>query len=344
MNADLIDNIAHAVLYEGYILYPYRPSQKNTQRWTFGGIVPRAYSDSHPSGASSIMQCQCLLRVEPNAKLDVIVRFLHPMLRQIGKFPRPLERWSPRDIPAFETVEMLAVDDHRYHTWQEAAERMIHLDDIDVAALAKQPACRRFQIPGSRAMLPLESNTGEVVGVIVRHQQAISGELEVVAVNIDDRCHRLTARVTNVTPLDDASLLSRDDAMLHSLASTHAVLSVRNGEFLSSIDPPEEYRGAAADCDNVGAWPVLVGEEGATDTMLAAPIILYDYPHVAPESPGDFFDGTEIDEMLSLRVMTLTDDEKRDMQSLDERCSDLLARTEAAARDQLLNLHGTFRK
>jgi hydrogenase maturation protease len=109
------------------------------------------------------------------------------------------------------------------------------------------------------------------------------------------------------------------------------------------LDPPERWRQAAAACRNVGAWPVLVGEEGQRDMMLASPIILYDYPQVAPESPGDFFDGTEIDEMLTLRILTLTDDEKRAMASVDEHAHILLARTEALAREQLLELHGTMR-
>jgi hypothetical protein len=109
------------------------------------------------------------------------------------------------------------------------------------------------------------------------------------------------------------------------------------------MDPPEPRREAAAACRNVGAWPVLVGEEGQKDTMLSSPIILHDYPRVAPESPGDFFDGTEIDEMLSLRIMTLTDDEKGAVASVDERAGALLARTEALAREQLLGLHGTVR-
>jgi hydrogenase maturation protease len=77
--------------------------------------------------------------------------------------------------------------------------------------------------------------------------------------------------------------------------------------------------------------------------MLSSPIILYDYPRVAPESPGDFFDGTEIDEMLTLRIMTLTDEEKVAMAAVDDRASALLARTEALARERLFALHGTVR-
>ena len=77
--------------------------------------------------------------------------------------------------------------------------------------------------------------------------------------------------------------------------------------------------------------------------MLAAPIILPDYPLLAPECGGDYFDGTEIDEMLTLRIMTLTDAEKGDMAAVDERARGLLARVEGMEREQLLGLHGAVR-
>src|SRR5262249_45077554 len=135
----------------------------------------------------------------------------------------------------------------------------------------------------------------------------------------------------------------RDGALLRSLVSTHAILGVRFGEFVSLLDPPEPWREAAAACRNVGTWPVLVGEEGQKNTLLSSPIILYDYPQVAPESPGNLFDGTEIDEILTLRILTLTDEEKRAAAAVDGRVRDLLARTASLARDELLGLHGTVR-
>src|SRR5204862_7706221 len=113
--------------------------------------------------------------------------------------------------------------------------------------------------------------------------------------------------------------------------------------FVSLLEPPQAWQAAAAACRNVGTWPVLVGEEGQRDTMLSSPIILYDYPQVAPESPGDLFDGTEIDEILTLRILTLTDEEKRTAAALDDRVRSLLVRTEALDRGQLLGLHGTVR-
>src|SRR5258708_35963430 len=92
----------------------------------------------------------------------------------------------------------------------------------------------------------------------------------------------------------------------------------REGEFVSLIDPAENLREFVNGCHNTGRWPVLVGGEGQRDTMLSSPIILYDYPQVAAESPGDLFDGAEIDEILSLRIMTMSGDEKREMRESDE--------------------------
>ena len=117
----------------------------------------------------------------------------------------------------------------------------------------------------------------------------------------------------------------------------------REGKFFSLTDPPEVLRQATAACRNLGAWPVLVGSPGEQDAMLASPIILYDYPQIAPESPGDLFDGTEIDEMLTLRIMTLTDEEKAMAGATDDRTRRLLERTESLAREQLAGLHGAVR-
>src|SRR6185437_15663359 len=96
-------------------------------------------------------------------------------------------------------------------------------------------------------------------------------------------------------------------------------------------------------CENRGLWPILVGEPGSRDLLLCAPIILEDYPRIAPESPGDLFDGTEIDEILTLRILTLTSDEKWAMSELDDRTRALLDRTESLGAERLGALHGTFR-
>jgi hydrogenase maturation protease len=79
------------------------------------------------------------------------------------------------------------------------------------------------------------------------------------------------------------------------------------------------------------------------DAMLSSPIILYDYPKIAPESAGALFDGTEIDEILTLRIMTLTDQEKMEMASTDERAKEILERTESMPPEQFMKLHGILR-
>ena len=88
---------------------------------------------------------------------------------------------------------------------------------------------------------------------------------------------------------------------------------------------------------------MLVGEPGARDTLLSSPIILEDHPRIAPESPGDLFDGGEIDEMLVLNILSLTDEEKAEMRDSDPRTREILERTEALTPEELMRLHGTIR-
>ncbi|CAN5557114.1 hypothetical protein BH24ACT18_BH24ACT18_04470 [soil metagenome] len=110
------------------------------------------------------------------------------------------------------------------------------------------------------------------------------------------------------------------------------------------MDPPEEFREAVEGCENLKTWPVLVGEEGGRSMMLSSPIILYDYPQIAPESPGDLFDGGEIDQLLILNILTLTDEEKEEMRASDPRGREILDRCESLSPEQLMNLHGVVRE
>jgi hydrogenase maturation protease len=88
---------------------------------------------------------------------------------------------------------------------------------------------------------------------------------------------------------------------------------------------------------------VLVGQAGECDTMLSSPIILYDYPRIATQSPGDFFDGTEIDEMLVLRILTLTPEERQAAAAVDDRARALMERTYSLSAEQVMGLHGAIR-
>jgi len=133
---------------------------------------------------------------------------------------------------------------------------------------------------------------------------------------------RLTVGVRNETPFAG----DREAALRQTLCSTHMVL--RGAAFVSATE--------AEGCEQVGCWPVLVGE----DAMLCSPIILEDHPRIAPESPGDLFDGGEIDGLLALNILALTDAEKAEMRASDPRTREILERTEALSEEQLWRLSG----
>jgi hypothetical protein len=343
MNAALVDKIARAVLYEGYNLYPYRPSLKSRHRWTFGGVYPHSYSDAHSGSDAWSMQTQCLVEGGPGARLDVKVHFLHLVERNIGRLVEPLDDWPREGDPHYEIVESLEVGPTRYASWQEAVERDVAAQPADLHELTARSRCERFSFPARHELEPLREPGGRIAGVMVRDQEAIEGVVELAAEEVAAGLFRVTARIVNATPLENAGRAGRDDALLRTLVSAHTILAIAGGQFVSLIDPPEHWRTATAACRNVGAWPVLLGQPPEREAMLSAPIILYDYPQLAPESPGDLFDATEIDEILTLRIMTLTDQEKQLAQSVDERTRTLLQRTESLARQQLAGLHGAVR-
>jgi hydrogenase maturation protease len=257
--------IADAVLYEGYLLWPYRRSAlKNQRRWTFGGVFPEAHSREHPDDASR-MRTQVLLEGDP-ADVDVTVRFLHVVRRADG--------------------------------WEEATEREL--------------------APG-----PIAIDGGE-------GWEALAGRIEVAAERLPDGRQRIAVEIVNTTPWEGGP---REAVLARTFCSTHTVLRTRSGAFVSAYDAGEL-------CECVGTWPVLVGEAGARDTVLSSPIILEDHPRIAPESPGDLFDGGEIDGLLALNILALTDGEKAEMRETDPRAREILERTEALTEDQLLRLSG----
>jgi hypothetical protein len=315
MNLGLVEKIASAVLYEGYLLYPYRPSSiKNRQRFNFGVVYPQSYGLAHNEPWS--MQTECLVRGDERTRIDARVRFLHLLAREEAG-GRP--------------------------SWQEAVEREMIASEIVLRCCEEAGERVPYEFPRE-----VKSENG-----IVRRQENVNGLIEIAVEQVAERLSRLTVRILNLTPWEPASpggtedddgearSEARAETMLRALVSTHTILSTRGGEFVSLLDPPDELREAAAVCRNIGTYPVLIGEEG--DCLLSSPIILYDYPQIAPESAGDLFDGTEIDEILTLRILTLTDDEKREMRESDERARQILERSEALPAEQLLKMHGALR-
>ena len=347
---DAVEKVAEAVLYEGYLLYPYRRSAlKNQQRWTFGGVYPQAYSDA--SGDDPwIMQTQCLVVGDEDTSLEVKVRFLHVVDRGVAETVEG----------ALHHVEVLRVGEQVYRPWEEAVERVVILGGSDgdrpvrMGDLIGRNRRAEIDVSDGSAHEPLIDPAGGVVGALIRTWRSLRGAVDIVAEPLDEVLagaprvapgYRLTVRIVNTTPWPDrpGDERPRVAALRHTFVSTHTILRVQGGEFVSLLEPPPEYQEAAGRCDNVKTWPVLAGEPGERRTLLSSPIILYDYPQVSPESPGNLFDGTEIDELLTLSLLALTDEEKQEMRESDARAREILDRTESLTSDQLMQLHGAIR-
>jgi hypothetical protein len=342
MKLDRTKDIANAVLYEGYLLYPYRPSSiKNRQRWTFGSIFPRAFAGRQ--GDASTMQTQLLMRGGDNATIGVHVRFLQVLTREVGSLQGPVANPSQATETDVMLVSSLEVDGKEFLAWEEAIEREVAIPDLSVAELVRGPRKQPFYFGRTRSLEPIHNSRNEVVGLLIRSSCEIEGGVEVSVETLTADVHRVTVRIDNVTPLSEEECSDRNTAQRRAFASTHTILDVRDGGFLSLMDPLEELREASANCDHQGTWPILVGKTGETDAVLSSPIILYDYPDIAPESPGDLFDATEIDEILTLRILAMTDAEKRQMVSTDARARALLERTHGLTAAELAQMHGVMR-
>lgn len=352
MNQEIAKKVADAVLYEGYMLYPYRPSAiKNRQRWTFGILYPPAFAEVRSGTERSAMHAECLFEVPDSGAtsstaIHLQLRFLHLVARQVEKLSDDLfgeARFAP--------VPSLVVDGHRVESWDEAVERSV---EFDLASLAGPQQQLQFRFPCSSATERLRDRAGRLRGRIQRVQHEVTGTLSVSAQEIKPGVFKLTVDIANDVAWnvyeDDADAVSladhsndRSSALLRSLLSAHAILNVNGGEFVSLLDPPAELRHVVSTCKNVGNFPVLVGAPPEREMMFCSPIVLYDYPQIAPESASNFYDSTEMDEMLTLRVLTLTEEEKSEMRLADDRVRNLLQRTEQDAREQLIRTHGTIR-
>jgi hypothetical protein len=299
MNFEAVEQIANAVLYEGYILYPYRASStKNRQRWNFGTLYPQQYAEAQRPAEAYRMLTECLMKAGADARLDIRIRFLQ------------LVQGDAADAP---------------NTWQRGVDRAKDFSGLPLSELAKRTTELGFCIPA-----------GEPDGA-----SQVRGQLRIGGSAPEEGLFMLHLELANVTRIEDVQC-DHSRALLQSFTSAHVLLGVEGGEFVSLLDPPQELSSLVSGCNNVGAFPVLAGDEGEHSLMLCSPIILYDYPQVAPESAGDFFDGTEMDEMLALRVLTLTDDEKREMRE-DDRSRKILERTESLPPEHLMKVHGAIR-
>ncbi len=304
---DVAREVADAVLYEGYLLYPYRASAgKNQVRWQWGVLVPPAYAAAgHGEHATS--HSEFMLEPGTDPVLNIRLRFLQLQHRSSGDGP----------VPEFD----------------EAVEHEID-SVLSVADLLDTEQVVAVTVSGGT----------ETTDGVTRQRWPLTGEVRLSARRLEGPYGvlQLTVEVVNTAQWADPEA-ARHLALRHSLIAAHTVLAVTDGEFISLIDPPEWAKPAVESCRNERTWPVMIGEVGRRDVILISPIILYDYPTIAPESPGELFDGLEIDEILTLRTMTLTDEEKAEARATDERARKLMDRVDSMPPEMLDKLHGAIR-
>jgi hypothetical protein len=323
--------VADAVLYEGYLLYPYRASAaKNRLRWQFGVLVPPGFTaTAEPSSSVT----ECLLEGSANALLRLRLRFLHVRRRLVERV----------ENGGFLPVHELECGARIHLTFDEATEREAEVV-LPMPHLLGAERTVVVRVPGDRSEEPILAASGDAIGRVVMEHRPVRAVLRVRAERLPGPYGllKLRVRLENATePAWPGAM--REEALRDSLVSAHLVIGVTAGAFLSLLDPPEWARRATEGCRNENTWPVLVGGAGRRDVMLSSPIILYDHPEIAPESPGELFDSTEMDEMLHLRTLTLTEEEKREARATDPRAAEIIQRAGDLPPELVERLHGAIR-
>ncbi|MFF3558171.1 hypothetical protein ACFYXL_32710 [Streptomyces tsukubensis] len=327
--------IADAVLFEGYVLYPYRASAaKNRLRWQFGVLVPPGYAAV--SGESAHQRTECLFEPRSGDRLAVELRFL-----------RARRRTVQRALPdgEFETVPELELGDRVLQPWDEGAEETVRLL-LPVELLGGDGVVHPFRLAAARDEEHLTHDDGQVAGRLLRESAPVAGAVRVSARPLPGPYGTLllTAVVENTGGWTPDGGARREDALPHALVSAHLLLAPERGTFLSVTDPPRWAAPVVAGCRNEHTWPVLANPPGTRDdVLLSSPIILEDHPRIAPESPGPLYDATEIDEILALRTAALTEREKREARGTDERAGAVIDLADSLPPEVLERLHGAVR-
>jgi len=216
-----------------------------------------------------------------------------------------------------------------WFSWDEAVECEIAIDRFPVTSL---PRTLAISVPSGTDIEMLDG------GRLVRRRRALHGQLDISAER-DGEQLRLSFEVRNVGP----PAADKDEAIATSLIGTHLLIEVTDGEFVSLLEPPDSAAAAVARCRQHRCFPVLAGPPGAHDLVLMSPIILYDHPEIAEQSKGALYDSTEIDEILTLRIMTMTDEEKAQARATDPLAAQLIDRCDSMSPEAMLDLHGVLR-
>jgi hypothetical protein len=323
---DEVGAVADAVLFEGYLLYPYRASaQKNRLRWQFGVLTPDADGTEPTRNRTETL-------LEPGQGDDGV---LHVRLRCLQ-----LQARTPHTLDG-DPVDALVVDGHRHLRFEEGLPRQVDAA-IAMADLLGEVTVP-VHLPGGREVEEVRDSAGALAGLVVRESWTVTGRIVVSATDLPGPylVHRLRLDVVNDGVCEPGA--RREEVLRTSLIAAHTLLAARPGAFLSLTEPPQWATPFAADCVNEHTWPVLAGPADRSDLVLSSPIILADHPQLAPESTVNLFYGLENDEILTLRTLVLTDDEKAEARSTDPRAAGIIDAVDAMPPEILERLHGAIR-
>ena len=224
---------------------------------------------------------------------------------------------APEGAKLTGTVRFLQVSGERH----EGEPRSLELPPTELRVLAEERVGTTFEFEGA---------------------EKVEGRVRIRAELLEGDRARVRLCVHNTTP-DPAAPggeaeeaggtlfeeMSRSDSLRYSLISTLVVIETSAGRFISPLE---------GGCESVNTFPVLANPDDTA--ILGAAFVLPDHPKMAPESLGNLFDNTEIEEALLLHVHALSDDEREQIEGQDEAVREMVARAASTTPEEIMNLHG----
>ena len=213
-SSDPIRAIADAVLYEGYILWPYRRSaMKNQRRFNFGGVYPPEHAVAHPDDPDR-MQTEVLLEADESATLEVTVRFLHIVQRGV-------------EDATGRRVDALTVDAEQYLSWEEAIEREL---DVPLLRIGGPGTDLDVTIAPGDEREAITDAAGRTAGALTRQWDRLDALVSVSVHPVRQRLWRVAVEIRNRTSFDPAQSRQRAlraDAVLDAHPASHRRRRVR---------------------------------------------------------------------------------------------------------------------
>ncbi len=327
----ILENITHTLLYEGYALYPYhRSAIKNQKPIPFGVVFPEAYHAGNVH-AHSTMQTQAIIKGIEDFSICICVRFLHLKKIHLFEYADTTNEFVP--------VDYLDINQRTFQAGWQTIERKVNTGDVQISQLVNNKKTVLICFDKILDTKNIYDEAGKIAAKQIDCVLSIKGSLVIEAAAIENthNAFRITVNITNTTHVENAETISRDEILSQSFLSTHIILQTNDASFISHQNPGEKWQSAIAACENMNTWPILIDE--SNKTMLSSPIILYDYPKLNAQSPGDLFDSTEIEEALLLHVSVLSDDEKKKIRQSDEKLDAMLNKVSQVTPEEFNKFH-----